>query len=105
MQHIRRQQRDSAVMVVVVVPGEEALTKGTCILDGAESVGELGPIFEGLELALRIWIGIRDVSEVVSEGVTGCGKTPVCLFVCFSVEFLASFCAVLLLDFCCCFVP
>ena len=70
MEHIRRQQRDSAVMVVVVVPGEEALTKGTCILDGAESVGELGPIFEGLELALRIWIGIRDVSEVVSEGVS-----------------------------------
>src|SRR5664279_5047877 len=40
MQHVRRQQSDSAVMVFVVVPGEEALAKGTCILDGSESVGE-----------------------------------------------------------------
>ena len=44
MEHIRCQQRDSTVMVLVVVPGKETLTKGTCVLDGAESVGELGPV-------------------------------------------------------------
>ncbi len=56
MQHIRGQQRDSAVMVLVVVPGKELLTKGPCIFDGAESVWELGPIFESLEVALRVRI-------------------------------------------------
>ena len=70
MEHIRCQQGDSAVMVFMVIPGEESLAKGACVLDGAESVGELGPIFEGLELAFRIWIVIRDVSEVVSVGVS-----------------------------------
>ena len=56
MEHIRRQQRDSAVMVVVVVPGEEALAEGACVLDGAESIRELGSVFESLELAFRIWV-------------------------------------------------
>src|ERR1035437_10898656 len=70
MKHIRSQQHDSTVMVVVVVPREEALAKGACVLDGAEAIGELGSILEGLELAFRIWIVIRDVSEVVSVGVS-----------------------------------
>src|SRR5665213_472351 len=61
MQHVRRQQSDSAVMVFVVVPGEEALAKGTCILDGSESVGELGPVFESFELTLRVWVVVGDV--------------------------------------------
>ena len=53
-------------MVFVVVPGEEALAKGTCILDGSESVGELGPVFESFELTLRVWV-------VVGESVQSCG--------------------------------
>jgi hypothetical protein len=52
MEHIRSQQRDSAVVVFVVIPREKALTKSTCVLDGAESVGELGPVLESFELAL-----------------------------------------------------
>jgi hypothetical protein len=54
MEHIRCQQRYSAVMVFVVVPGEKALAKGTRIFDGSESVGELGPVLESFELALRV---------------------------------------------------
>src|ERR1019366_10920 len=56
MEHIRRQQGDSAVMMVVVVPGEEALAKGTCVLDGAESIRKLRSVLESLELAFRIWV-------------------------------------------------
>ena len=56
MKHIRCHQRDSAVMVFVVVPGKKPLTKGACVLDGTESLGELGPVFESLELALRVWV-------------------------------------------------
>ena len=52
MEHFRSQQRDSAVMVFVVIPREKALTKGACVLDGTESVGEFGPILESFELAL-----------------------------------------------------
>ena len=58
MEHIRCQQRDSAVMVFVVVPGKKALAKGTRIFDRPESVGELGPILESFELALRVWVVI-----------------------------------------------
>jgi hypothetical protein len=43
-------------MVFVVVPGKKPLTKGACVLDGTESLGELGPVFESLELALRVWV-------------------------------------------------
>src|ERR1019366_1102986 len=52
-------------MVVVVVPGKEALTKGPCVLDGAESVGELGPVLESLELALRVWVVVRDMRSAM----------------------------------------
>ena len=59
MQHIRCQQGDSTVMVVMVIPGEEALAKGACVLDGTETVGEFGPVLEGFELALRVWVVVR----------------------------------------------
>ena len=58
MEHVRRQQSDSAVMVFVVVPREEALTKNARILDGSESIWELGPVFESFELALRVRVVI-----------------------------------------------
>jgi hypothetical protein len=42
VQHLRGQQGDAAVVMVVVVPGEELLANGTRVLDGAEALGE-GP--------------------------------------------------------------
>jgi len=52
MQRFRGQQGNTAVMVVVVVPGKEALTKGACVFDGAETIGELGAVLESFKLAL-----------------------------------------------------
>src|ERR1039457_6900990 len=54
MEHIGCQQRDSAVMVFVVIPREKALAKAPRVFDGPESVGELGPVLESFELALRV---------------------------------------------------
>jgi hypothetical protein len=44
VQHPRREQAYAAVMVLGVVPGEESLAKATRVLDGAETVGKLGPV-------------------------------------------------------------
>jgi hypothetical protein len=51
MERIRRQQRDSAVMVVMVVAGKEALAKSGCILDG----GERGSLRAECPLAQMLW--------------------------------------------------
>ena len=53
MQHLRGEQGDAAVMMLVVVPGEELLAKGAGIFDGAEALGEFRPVLEGFELALQ----------------------------------------------------
>jgi hypothetical protein len=47
------------VAVFVVVGGEEPLAEGACIGEGAEPVGEVGHIFEGLELGLRVRVVIE----------------------------------------------
>ena len=51
-----------------VVPAEELLTVNTCVFDGAEAIREVGPVFQGLELGLRVRIVIRDVRPAVSLG-------------------------------------
>ena len=45
-------QAQTAVTVLVVVPGEEALAMGSGGLDRVEAAGEVGPVFQGLELRL-----------------------------------------------------
>lgn len=52
-------QPDPGVPVVVVVPAEEDLVERSGVLDGAEPVGEVGPVLEGLELGLgeRVVVG------------------------------------------------
>ena len=61
MQHLRSQQCDPALMMLLVVPGEEALTEDPCILDGAEALGEFGPVLESFELALGVRVVVGDV--------------------------------------------
>ncbi len=61
MQHLRRQQGDAAVMMLMVVPGKERLAKITRVLDGSEAIWELGPVLEGFKLALRVRIIVRDM--------------------------------------------
>ena len=62
------------MMVLVVVPGEEPLTKGARILDGAESVRELGAILQGAKMTLRIWIVVGDVRPRVGLGDAEIGQ-------------------------------
>ena len=46
-------QADADVMVILVVPGEEAAAESPGILDAAETFRELRLVFQGLELCLR----------------------------------------------------
>ena len=46
-------QADADVMVILVIPGEEAAAEGPGILDAAEAPGELRLVFQGLEMRLR----------------------------------------------------
>lgn len=46
----RRKQPNAAVMMLRVIPGKEDPAEATAILDGAESIGELRPVLERLEL-------------------------------------------------------
>jgi len=65
MQHLRSEQGDPAVVMLVVVPGKELLAKGTCVLDGAEPFRELGAVLEGFELAFRVRVVVRDVGPTM----------------------------------------
>ena len=38
-------EADAGVVVVLVVPGEEAAAEGLCVLDAAEALGEFRAIF------------------------------------------------------------
>ena len=47
------------MMMLGVVPAEEALAESTGVLDGTKTIGELGPILECFEVGLgkRIVVG------------------------------------------------
>jgi hypothetical protein len=45
---------DAGVVVLGVVPGEEALAERACVGEAAEGVGEVGPVLERLELGFRV---------------------------------------------------
>ena len=61
VQHFRGQQRDPAVMMFSVVPSKKLLAKSARVLDGAEALRKLRPVFQSFELALRVRIVVRDV--------------------------------------------
>jgi hypothetical protein len=50
------EQRDPAVVVLVVIPAEEVLAEGAGVVDRAEPGGEGRVVFEGLELAFAVGI-------------------------------------------------
>ena len=56
------------MVMVVVVPIEEGLTKGTSIFNRAKLLGKLRLVLEGLELRFRIRIVIGDMGTRVSFG-------------------------------------
>ena len=45
-------QADACVMMVLVIPGEEAAAECASLFDGLEPFGELRLVFQGLELGL-----------------------------------------------------
>ena len=67
-------QADSKVVVFAVVPIEEAAAEGLGVLDGAESVGELGLVFTGFEEAFREGIVVGGVGPAVGFGDAEIGE-------------------------------
>ena len=55
-------------MVLAVIPTKKLLTERASILDGPETIRKLGPLFEGLELAFRVRIVVRDMGPTVRLG-------------------------------------
>ena len=56
-------QADAQMVMVLVVPVEEGAAEGLGVLDGAEPLGELGLVFQGLEAALREGIVVGGVGR------------------------------------------
>lgn len=44
-----------------MIPGEEGLAENPSVLQRAEALGEVGPVFEGLELRVRVGVIVADV--------------------------------------------
>ena len=58
---IGRHQADACVMMVLVIPSEEATAECAGLVDGLEPSWELRLIFQRLEVGLREGVVVRDV--------------------------------------------
>ena len=54
--------------VLAVVPGKECLAMASGVFDAAKALREVGAVFHGLELRLRIRVVIRGVRATVALG-------------------------------------
>ena len=52
--------------MLAVVPSKECLTVASGIFDAAKALGEVGSVFHGLELRLRIGVVVGDVGAAVA---------------------------------------
>ncbi len=68
VKHVGGEQGDAAVMVLVVIPAKERLTERPRILEGPETIRELGAVLEGLELTFRVRIVVGDMGATVGLG-------------------------------------
>ena len=68
MNLVRGHQADPAVVVVLVVPGEELTAEAPGVLDAAEALGETWLIFQGFEVAFGEWIVVGRVRPVMRSG-------------------------------------
>ena len=66
--HLRRQHGDSGMMVLSGLPAEEILAKSTRVLNGAEAVGEIRAILQGLELGLLVRVIVAHVGPAMGLG-------------------------------------
>jgi len=62
------EQAEPGMTMLLVVPGEEVLTKSTSILDGPKAFGEARPVFQGFEVALRIGVVVGDMGAAMGFG-------------------------------------
>src|SRR4051812_1234843 len=74
MDLIGRHQAETGMMVVLIVPGEEAATEVLGVLDAAEAPGELGLVFQGLEVSLRERVVVGGVGPAVRPGDAEVGQ-------------------------------
>ena len=58
-------QADSCVMMVLVIPSEEAAAECAGLVDGLEPFWELRLVFQGLEVGLREGVVVRGVRPAV----------------------------------------
>ena len=63
--HGRRHQAKTRVMMLVVVPLEKGLAKPARVFDRTETIRETRPVFQGAELAFRVRIVVGDVRAAV----------------------------------------
>jgi len=61
-------------MVLGVVPGEEDLAEAAGVVGRAETLGELGPVLQGLELTFRERVVIGDMRPAVGLGDAQVGQ-------------------------------
>jgi len=71
---VRGHQTDAAMVVVPVVPIEEAAAETSGVLDAAEALGELRLVLECLEVTFREWVVVGDVRPVVRAGNAEIGE-------------------------------
>lgn len=74
MHLVGRHQSDADVMVILVIPSEEAAAEGPGILDAAEALGELRLVLESLEVAFGERIVVRGMRPVVRTGDAKIGE-------------------------------
>ena len=64
---IGRHQADACVMMVLVIPSEEATAECAGLVDGLEPSWELRLIFQRLEVGLRERVIVRDVRPALES--------------------------------------
>ena len=66
--HRRRQQPQPPVVMLEVLPVDERAAEVQSVLEAAKAVGELRPVLQRLELALRVRVIVADVRPAVRLG-------------------------------------
>lgn len=69
-------QAQAGVIVLVVVPAEEGPGPGTGVLRGAEAVGEVGPVLEGLEVGLGVGVVVSGIGLLPTSFPTRSQNPP-----------------------------
>jgi hypothetical protein len=63
-----RHEANTSVVMVFVVPGEEASAEGASLMDGFKVLGKFRLIFQGLEMGFRERIIVRGMNRPLFAG-------------------------------------